>query len=167
MFNAIDIKALRKARKMTQEQVGILAGMSKSQVSKMENGLLGSPETYRRVLSALGYEIVVRLEDTRSGNTLDADKILSMLKVYYLCNFEKLGIDNIGLFGSFARGEGRADSDIDIVISLKKPNLFKYSQIADDLETVFGRHVDLVSATAHHTDKFKAQLEREAIYVSK
>lgn len=167
MIDLVDIRALRRARKMTQEQVGILAGMSKSQVSRMENGTLGSPETYRRVLSALGYEIVVRLEDTRSGNTLDADKILSMLKVYYLCNFEKLGIDNIGLFGSFARGEAGADSDIDIIISLKKPNLFLYSQIADNLETVFGRRVDLVSAKAYHTEKFKEQLEKEAIYVSK
>lgn len=144
-----------------------MAGMSKSQVSRMENGTLGSTDTYQRVLSALGYKIVVRLEDTRSGNTLDADKILSMLKVYYLCNFEKLGIDNIGLFGSFARGEAGADSDIDIIISLKKPNLFLYSQIADNLETVFGRRVDLVSAKAHHTEKFKEQLEKEAIYVSK
>ncbi|MBR5905163.1 MAG: helix-turn-helix domain-containing protein, partial [Bacteroidales bacterium] len=32
---AIDIKAARKTRGMTQEQVGILAGMSKSQVSRM------------------------------------------------------------------------------------------------------------------------------------
>ncbi|MDY6277396.1 MAG: nucleotidyltransferase domain-containing protein [Bacteroidales bacterium] len=167
MIDLVDIRALRKARKMTQEQVGILAGMSKSQVSRMENGTLGSTDTYQRVLSALGYKIVVRLEDTRSGNTLDADKILSMLKVYYLCNFEKLGIDNIGLFGSFARGEAGADSDIDIIISLKKPNLFLYSQIADNLETVFGRRVDLVSAKAHHTEKFKEQLEKEAIYVSK
>ena len=40
---------------MTQEQVGILAGMSKSQVSRMENGKLGSPATFSRVLDALGY----------------------------------------------------------------------------------------------------------------
>lgn len=166
MLNAIDIKALRKAKKMTQEQVGILAGMSKSQVSRIENGTLGSPETYQRVLSALGYKIVIRLEDTRSGNSLDADKIISMLKVYYICNFKKLGIERIGLFGSFAKGEAKEDSDIDIIISLKSPNLFLYSQIADNLETVFGRHIDLVSAKAHHTDKFKAQLEKEAIYVS-
>lgn len=38
---------------MTQEQVGILAGMSKSQVSRMEKGELGSPETYDRVISLL------------------------------------------------------------------------------------------------------------------
>ena len=38
---------------MTQAQVGILAGMSKSQVSRMEKGELDSPETYDRVISLL------------------------------------------------------------------------------------------------------------------
>lgn len=167
MIDLVDIKALRKARKMTQEQVGILAGMSKSQVSRMENGTLGSTDTYKRVLSALGYKISVKIEDIRKDKPLNTDSILSMLKVYYICNFNRLGIERIGLFGSFARGEAGADSDIDIIISLKKPNLFLYSQIADNLETVFGRRVDLVSAKAHHTEKFKEQLEKEAIYVSK
>ena len=58
---AIDIKAARKARGMTQEQVGILAGMSKSQVSRMENGTLGSPETYEKVLAAMGFRMVITL----------------------------------------------------------------------------------------------------------
>ena len=50
----IDLKEVRKSRGMTQEQVGILAGMSKSQVCRMENGTLGSPELLgvtRQILS--------------------------------------------------------------------------------------------------------------------
>lgn len=39
------LKSLRKSRNLTQEQLGVLAGMSKSQISKMENGTLGSEET--------------------------------------------------------------------------------------------------------------------------
>lgn len=161
----IDIKAMRKARKMTQEQVGILAGMSKSQVSRMENGTLGSPETYSRVLDALGYKIIVQFQDIRE-NALERDTILSMLRVYYQCNKQQLGIERIGLFGSFARGEAGADSDIDIIVSLEKPDLFRYGTIARQLETVFGRHVDLVSAKAHLGDAFKAQVEKEVIFVS-
>ena len=165
MQQYFDIKAIRKARRMTQEQVGILAGMSKSQVSRMEKGELGSPETYGRVLSALGYRIVFQLEDIRQGGELNRAQVLSLLKVYYLCNKEKYGIERIGLFGSFARDEGRPDSDIDIVISLKKPDLFTYSIISQHLETVFGRHIDLISAKSILEEGFRDNLEKEVIYV--
>ena len=163
---AIDIRAARKARGMTQEQVGILAGMSKSQVSRMENGSLGSPETYERVLSAMGYRIVVSLEDARPSSVMDRDYILSLLKVYYLCNKDRFGIKSLGLFGSFARNEGGKDSDIDILISLNQPNLLTYALIAGQLETVFGRRVDLISSKAKLKDDFRTQIDREVIYVS-
>ena len=166
MYKIADIQSMRKARGMTQEQVGILAGMSKSQISRMESGKLGSPATYSRVLDALGYKAVVHYEDVRGGNELGREQILSMLKVYYLCNKSALGIEQIGLFGSFARDEGRADSDIDIIITLSKPDLFLYSTIANQLETVFGRHIDLVSSKSIFPEKFARRLKEEAIYVS-
>jgi len=165
MYKVADIQSMRKARGMTQEQVGILAGMSKSQISRMENGKLGSPATYARVLDALGYKAVVHYEDVRGGNGLGRDQILSMLKVYYLCNKSMWGIERIGLFGSFARNEGRADSDIDIIITLTKPDLFRYAAIAKQLETVFGRRVDLISSKSQFPDSFKKRIEEEAIYV--
>ena len=165
MNRYFDIKAIRKARKMTQEQVGILAGMSKSQVSRMEKGELGSPETYDRILSALGYRMVVQLEDVRKENELDRDKVLSMLRVYFQYNKERFGIERIGLFGSFARDEARQDSDIDVLIALKKPNLLTYASISQHLETVFGRTVDLVSAKSILKESFRATVEKEVIYV--
>lgn len=162
----IDIKAARKSRGMTQEQVGILAGMSKSQVSRMENGTLGSPDTYERLLSAMGYRIVVSLEDVRTSTVVDRDYILSLLKVYYLYNKEKLGIESIGLFGSFARNESGPESDVDILIGLKQPNLFSYALIQGQLESVFGRKVDLISSKSKLKDSFREQIEKEVIYVS-
>ena len=166
MYRSADIRSMRRARGMTQEQVGILAGMSKSQISRMESGKVGSAATYSRVFDALGYKEVVSYEDVRGGNGLGRDQILSMLKVYYLCNKNAFGIERIGLFGSFARNEGRADSDIDIIITLSKPDLLQYSAITNQLETVFGRHVDLISSKAIVSESFKAQLDKEAIYVS-
>ena len=88
-----------------------------------------------------------------------------MLKVYYLCNKAELGIERIGLFGSFARDEARADSDIDILITLTKPDLFLYSTITRQLETVFGRHVDLISSKSRLPESFRNHLEKEVIYV--
>ena len=162
---AIDIKAARKARGMTQEQVGILAGMSKSQVSRMENGTLGSPETYEKVLAAMGFRMVITLEDIRNCKVRDRDYILSLLKVYYSYNKGKYGIERIGLFGSFARNEARPDSDVDILITLRQPNLFTYGIITQQLETVLGRSVDLVSEKAILKENFKTHVEKEVIYV--
>lgn len=166
MKESIELKKMRRARGMTQDQVGILAGMSKSQISRMENGKLGSPATFARVLDALGYKAVVHYEDVRGGNKLGRQQILSMLKVYYLYNKSALGIEQLGLFGSFARDEGREDSDIDIIVSLSTPDLFQYSAIAKQLETVFGRHVDLISAKSSFSESFKTRLEKEVVYVS-
>ena len=53
------------------------------------------------------------------------------------------------LFGSYARGEQREDSDIDILVAFD-PNvgLFKYAAIYTDLKELLGREVDLVQEGA-------------------
>lgn len=64
------------------------------------------------------------------------------LEVYCLENQIKL----FGLFGSFARGEAREDSDIDIIIDFNETkSLMKIGRIQYDLEELLGRPVDLVS----------------------
>ena len=70
------------------------------------------------------------------------------------------------MFVSFARDEGRDDSDIDIIITLAKPDLFLYATIANQLETVFNRHVDLISSKSTYPESFVKNLEEEVIYVS-
>ena len=161
-----DIRSMRRARGMTQEQVGILAGMSKSQISRMESGKLGSPETFSRVLNALGYRPVISYVDERTSRNLNRETVLSLLKVYYLYNKASLGIERIGLFGSFARNEAGVGSDIDILISLETPDLYKYFTISQQLETVFGRKIDLVSAKSHFQEGFLESIEKDLIYVT-
>ena len=151
---------------MTQEQLGLLTGMGKSQISRMEHGTLGSMETYSRVLQALGYRPEVVYIDERPGSILDKDNVLSLLKVYYIYNKKEFGIKKIGLFGSYARDEANDGSDIDVLISLQKPSLLKYSSISRQLERIFGRKVDLVSEKAIHTEEFAKQLTKDVIYVS-
>lgn len=160
------LKDLRKSRGMTQTQVGYLAGMGKAQISRMERGSLGSIETISRVLDALGYKPIIDFQDTRRSDGLNTETILSILKVYYTNNFIGLGIENLGLFGSFARGEQTDKSDIDILITLKKPSLFLYGKIKSQLESVLKRKVDLISSKSRLNESFKRQLEKEVIYVS-
>ena len=51
------------------------------------------------------------------------------------------------LFGSFARGEQTAESDIDILVVLDpKENIgFKFFGMYEDLKEILGRNVDLVT----------------------
>lgn len=160
------LKELRQSRGMTQTQVGILAGMTKSQVSRMENGTLGSPETVERVLAALGYDMIIDYKDVRPKGMTSLQQILGQLKVYYLYNKERLGIERIGLFGSFARGEETPESDIDLIVTLKNPSFFLYGEITRQLREVLGREIDLVSANTHMSEQLRLQIEKDAIYVS-
>ena len=161
-----DIKHMRLSRGMTQEQVGILSGMSKSQISRMESGKLGSPDTYSRVLAALGYRPVVSYVDERSGEKLDRNAVLNLLKVYYIYNKQALGIESLALFGSFARNEAGPESDIDILVLFEKPDLYRYYTLSKQLETVLGRKVDLVTAKSHFQDGFIENIKKDLIYVT-
>ena len=70
------------------------------------------------------------------------------------------------LFGSYARGEQREDSDVDILVEFDRKNskvgLLKYAAIIVDLEKILNRNVDLVEngglmpwaeGTANHDKK--------------
>lgn len=157
---------MRCSRGMTQEQLGLLTGMSKSQISRMEHGKLGGPETYSRITRALGFRVVINYIDERPGNKFDRSAVISLLKSFYICNKDALGITRMGLFGSFARNEANSKSDIDIIVSLKKPTLYKYSSLNRQLEKIFDRKVDLIPSSSNLSESFKEQIEKDVIYVS-
>jgi predicted nucleotidyltransferase len=56
------------------------------------------------------------------------------------------GITVIGVFGSYARGEQRADSDLDILIELERPpriSLIGLVELEDYLSDLLGVRVDV------------------------
>ncbi len=159
------IKSLRKSRNLTQEQLGILSGMSKSQISKMENGTLGSEETVSRLLDALGYEIELKVIDKYTGDFSERERVLDILRSFKKNKAEKYEITRMALFGSFARGEENADSDIDILISFKNPSLLVLSEVKLLLESIFKRKVDLISENTRTSRDFMDNIEKDLIYV--
>lgn len=159
------IKSLRKSRNLTQEQLGILSGMSKSQISKMENGTLGSEETVLRLLDALGYELELKVVDKYPGERSERERILGVLRSFMNSQGDKYGIESIALFGSCARGEQTVDSDVDILISIKRPSLFVLSEITVLLESVLKRKVDLVSEKSRSRQEFMENIKKDLIYV--
>lgn len=76
------------------------------------------------------------------------------------------GVKRLGLFGSFARGDEREGSDVDVLVGFSPEartidNLFK---VGDALEEVFQRRVDLVTEDAL-SPYLRAGILREVRYV--
>ena len=54
----------------------------------------------------------------------------------------------LGYFGSFAAGQPRPDSDVDVLVTFDPETrwtLFDWVDIQEDLRAIFGREVDLIS----------------------
>lgn len=59
---------------------------------------------------------------------------------------EKYHISEIGVFGSFTRGEQDTESDIDILVSFDKPiGFIKFMRLEFYLSELLGKKVDLVT----------------------
>jgi uncharacterized protein len=59
------------------------------------------------------------------------------------------GVARIGVFGSYASGENREGSDIDLLVEFERPvNLFEFSHLKRYLSNQLGIEVDLVTPGA-------------------
>lgn len=63
---------------------------------------------------------------------------------------QKYGIKKIGVFGSFARGEEKEGSDIDVLVNFEEgaKTFDNFMELKFFLEDLFGRKVDLVTFEA-------------------
>ncbi|MDP8242826.1 MAG: nucleotidyltransferase domain-containing protein [Candidatus Hinthialibacter antarcticus] len=73
--------------------------------------------------------------------TIDQDKIK------HFC--DKWHIKSLYLFGSVLRDDFHSDSDVDVLVKMRDYEgigLYEWQDMTDELENLFGRPVDLVSA---------------------
>lgn len=75
----------------------------------------------------------------------------------------KYGILRIGIFGSVARGEHRADSDLDVFVELEKPDFFTLFDIREKLETLCGCKIDLLRLRKGLRDLLLKRIEKDGI----
>jgi predicted nucleotidyltransferase len=59
----------------------------------------------------------------------------------------RFGVDRLSVFGSFARGEPNDDSDVDILVEFEpeQETFDNFLGLAEFLEELFGRKVDLLT----------------------
>ncbi|HPG39976.1 MAG TPA: nucleotidyltransferase family protein [bacterium] len=96
---------------------------------------------------------------------MNSSEILEILRQYKNKNSEKYGIKNLGLFGSFAKNTSKDDSDVDIVIETREPDIFQLVHIKEELELLLNRSVDLVRYRKTMNPYLKKHIEKDAQYV--
>ena len=76
----------------------------------------------------------------------------------------KYHVSSIGLFGSIVRNDFTIDSDIDIVVDFSQPIGIEFIDLANELEDLFKRKIDLVSKNGIKPAYLKL-IQPEIIYV--
>lgn len=76
---------------------------------------------------------------------MNRDKVLQILRAHWQEIQTRFGVEHLALFGSLARGEARANSDIDLLVRFRVALGYDgYFALKCYLETLLGRRVDLV-----------------------
>jgi len=93
------------------------------------------------------------------------EKIIEVLKA----DREKVksfGVKTLSLFGSVARGEADADSDVDVLVEFEGPATYdRYINLKFHLEELLERKVDLVTAKSLKP-RVKSAIEAELLNVT-
>jgi uncharacterized protein len=64
---------------------------------------------------------------------------------------DQYGIRSIRIFGSFARGEARSDSDLDLLVEyVPGGNGFAFVEVCERAEELLGRRIDVVTENSLH-----------------
>lgn len=85
---------------------------------------------------------------------------------------ERYGVERIAIYGSFAKGNQKKRSDVDILVQLMKPLGLEFVQLAYHLEKILKKKVDLATfdtlRRSLENPRYKhiaSDIERTLIYV--
>ena len=92
---------------------------------------------------------------------------LSLLRQHEQEIRERFGVERIGIFGSFVRGEEKPESDVDVLVEFRdgEETFDHYMDLKFYLEDLFGRKVDLVMKDAIKR-RLKEPILSEVVYTS-
>lgn len=87
---------------------------------------------------------------------------VSDIEYYVVSLAEEYGAEKVSLIGSFARGEERPDSDVDILLEKGKIKGMQVLEFQDRLEQQLNRRVDVVT-TAGASPRFLERVKKDEV----
>ena len=97
-----------------------------------------------------------------SGKT--REEILSLLVQNKSELENRFKVRRLSLFGSYARGDQKPDSDVDILVDIDPSVGLEFVTLAEEIEQLLGLQIDLISQRAIKPNKLK-YIEKDLIYV--
>lgn len=76
---------------------------------------------------------------------LTQEKVMAILRRELRYFASEYGVKRIGLFGSYAKGVQREDSDIDILVEFERPIGLKFVEFAENVERILGKKADILT----------------------
>lgn len=90
--------------------------------------------------------------------------ILSILSGHKSLLFAKYKIRRMAIFGSVSRRTNTENSDIDVLVEFDEKIGIEFVDLAEELETIIGKKVDLVSKNGIKEEYFKS-ISSDLVYV--
>ncbi len=93
---------------------------------------------------------------------MDRDAAIARLKEHQ-AELKRLGVEHLYLFGSTARDEARADSDVDLFFDYPrgKFGLYELMDVKEAAERILGRKTDIMTRDSIHK-ALRARIEADA-----
>ena len=158
MLEKNEIKELRRKAGLTQREAAEALGMSLRSYQQYESeGLRPDSLKHRYIVRSL--EDLSKVDE--SHGTLSIDEIKEKCALV----FADYDVNSCYLVGSYARGNPREDSDIDLVISSNVSGL-AFNGLAENLRSALSKKVDLYDTKSLISDEAYAKsLMNEGIKV--
>jgi len=153
-----ELIAARFARGLSQRELAELVGVHQQQIARWEKERYGCVSLNRlsRVADVLGvgaqpllaaeasaqYGAAVLDRPAEVAPVRDLGEVITRIRAHADELHERFGVTRIDVFGSFARGEQTADSDVDLIVEVEEPTL----------ETVFGSERFLADLLGRKTE---------------
>ena len=162
------IKRIRKRRGLTALELAHKVGVTENAVRKLESGHSKQPRlsTALRLMHVLNIpSLVFPGRDAR--RTYDEPELAAVIKTLRIHKptLQDRGVRHIRIFGSVARGDTHALSDVDLVVEPvnEKFSLFDLAGVQQILQRVFEKKVDVITEGALRRSAFRQAIEEEAV----